>query len=299
MKPDICIYHGNCADGFTAAWTVWRRFGDTIEYLPGVYGNPPPPVGGKHVLMVDFSYKRPVLEDMAKSAESITILDHHKTASADLDPFAILNPVNFGTINDVLAATQPGLGNIRAEFDMERSGAQMAWDFMSPGLPRPKLVDYVADRDLWRFALPSSRAVNAWVFSYGYRFVTWSELARQVESPNYFEGVVAQGEAINRKHLKDIEELVAQTRRKMVIGGLGVPVANLPYTMASEAAGTMAEGQPFAACYFDRADGQRVFSLRSRDGGLDVSEIAKSYGGGGHRNAAGFQMPKGWEGDTL
>jgi hypothetical protein len=31
MKPDICIYHGNCADGFGAAWAVRRRFGGAVE----------------------------------------------------------------------------------------------------------------------------------------------------------------------------------------------------------------------------------------------------------------------------
>ena len=84
MKPDICIYHGNCADGFGAAWAVWKRFGDAVEFVPGVYGQEPPAVGGKHVLMVDFSYKRSVLGRMACSAASIVILDHHKTAEADL-----------------------------------------------------------------------------------------------------------------------------------------------------------------------------------------------------------------------
>lgn len=92
-------------------------------------------------------------------------------------------------------------------------------------------------------------------------------------------------------------ELVRVMRRRMVIGGHDVPVANLPYTLASDAAGMMAEGEPFAACYFDRADGQRVFSLRSREGGVNVAEIAKAYSGGGHAAAAGFQVPLGWEGD--
>jgi nanoRNase/pAp phosphatase (c-di-AMP/oligoRNAs hydrolase) len=59
----------------------------------------------------------------------------------------------------------------------------------------------------------------------------------------------------------------------------------------------MAAGEPFAACYWDTPDG-RVFSLRSREDGVDVSAIAKRYGGGGHRNASGFRMPIGWEGDA-
>lgn len=78
----------------------------------------------------------------------------------------------------------------------------------------------------------------------------------------------------------------------MVIGGFDVPVANLPYTLSSDAGHEMAKGQPFAACYWDTPDG-RVFSLRSAPDGQDVSAIAKQYGGGGHRAAAGFKVPPG------
>jgi nanoRNase/pAp phosphatase (c-di-AMP/oligoRNAs hydrolase) len=75
----------------------------------------------------------------------------------------------------------------------------------------------------------------------------------------------------------------------MTIGGHRVPVANLPYTMSSDAGHEMAKGRPFAACYWDTPEG-RVFSLRSNDEGVDVSEVAKQYGGGGHRNASGFTV---------
>lgn len=273
MNPDICIYHGNCADGFTAAWAVWKAHPD-IEFFAGVYGEPPPDVTGKHVVLVDFSYKRPVLDSLAKSARSIVILDHHKTAQADLDGF--LNCI----------------------FDMERSGAQIAWDYFHAGKPRPALVDYVADRDLWRFALPGSRQIAACIFSHPYDFKTWDWLANRADFTMSLQEMVGEGDAIERKHHKDIAELLRQTRRTMKIGGMVVPVANLPYTLASDAAGEMAKDAPFAACYFDRNDGQRVFSLRSRGTiGADVSLVAAQYGGGGHRNAAGFQMPVGWEGE--
>ena len=295
MKPDICIYHGNCADGFTAAWAVRKRFGADVKFVPGFYGKEPPDVAGKHVLMVDFSFKRPVLEAMSESAKTITILDHHKTAQADLSAFAIFNPVNADNIDAVLSATQPGLGNVRAEFDMNRSGAQIAWDFCIGG-QRPALVDYLADRDLWQFKLPKSREVAAMIFSYPYDFAKWNEIASGLATN--FDALAAEGAAIERKHFKDIDELLVQTTREMVIGGQRVKVANLPYTMSSDAAGKLAEGAPFGACYFDRPDA-RVFSLRSRgDTGADVSEIAARYGGGGHKNAAGFQAPVGWEGDV-
>ena len=111
------------------------------------------------------------------------------------------------------------------------------------------------------------------------------------------QALADQGSAIERKHFKDIAELLAVSARPMVIGGHRVKVANLPYTMSSDAAGKLAEGEPFGACYMDTPDG-RVFSLRSHgEQAVDVSEIAKAYGGGGHKNAAGFTAPIGWEGE--
>jgi len=301
----ICIYHGNCADGFTAAWAVWKALGDQVEFVPGIYGQDPPDVTGADVIMVDFSYKRPVLEAMAERARSVLILDHHKTAQADLNGFGVdmsgWKPP-FGWQRHMANVAQDGCEGLAHKsqyviFDMDRSGAQIAWDFFHPGQARPALVDYVADRDLWRFDMPNSRLVAAWYFSHSYDFVTWSRLATTLESDLGRVEAYGDGAAIERKHHKDISELLAVTRREMVIGGHRVPVANLPYTMASDAAGQMAETAPFAACYYDRPDA-RVFSLRSRgDGGLDVAEIAAGYGGGGHKNASGFQVPLGWEGD--
>lgn len=52
----------------------------------------------------------------------------------------------------------------------------------------------------------------------------------------------------------------------------------------------LCKGEAFAGCYWDTPKG-RVFGLRSTDEGVDVSEIAKQFGGGGHRNAAGFTVP--------
>ena len=108
------------------------------------------------------------------------------------------------------------------------------------------------------------------------------------------ESLVAEGKAIERKHHKDVAELVAAFRRELVIGGISIPVANLPYTLTSDAGHLMATQHPskMAACYWDTPNG-RVFSLRSTDDGPDVSEIAKQYGGGGHSHASGFRVDYG------
>jgi len=258
----LCIYHGNCTDGFGAAWVVRKKLPESLFY-PGIHQEPPPDVSGHDVVLVDFSYKRPVLLDMATKAKSILILDHHKSAAEDLVDLP---------------------ANVTAMFDMTQSGAMLAWTHFFPTEPPPTLLRHIEDRDLWRFALPHTRPIQATLMSYPYDFEVWDTL--MMSDPTT---LVTDGEAIERKHRKDLQELLVVTTRKMIIGGHCVPVANLPYTMSSDAGHALAKGRPFAACYWDTPHG-RVFSLRSNEEGVDVATIAQQYGGGGHRNAAGFRV---------
>lgn len=274
MKP-ICIYHGKCADGFTAAWAVYRALGNEIEFHAGIYGEAPPDVTGRDVIIVDFSYKRPVLMELAAKANTVLVLDHHKTAAEDLAGFPS-------------AVEIPG-EKIAVIFDMDRSGAGITWDYFHPTSPRPWLINYVEDRDLWRFRLEHSREVNAAIFSYEYTFENWDFLAKMAELGSALP-LAEAGRAIERKHHKDVAELVGVCKRRMKIGGQEVWGASIPYTLTSDAGNLMAQGEPFAACYWDTPKG-RVFSLRSTEQGADVSAIAKQYGGGGHKNASGFQVP--------
>lgn len=309
MTEILCIYHGGCADGFSAAWAVHRYFRsrEPVEFHAGVYQNDPPDSARRHVVMVDFSYKRPVLEKMAGQAKSLLILDHHKSAEADLAALGVDLRRYEGALGwerHLQNCDQDYLENcpqsVYQLFDQERSGAGIAWDFFHADQQRrPRLIDYVEDRDLWRFKLPRSREVNAYIFAHAYSFPTWDALAEELETD--LDRVADMGAAIEKKHHKDVAELVAENRREMIIGGHWVPVANLPKTLTSDAGSLMCEpyrspnlqGEvvtpPFAACYWDTPDG-RVFSLRSRNGGIDVSEVAKGYGGGGHHNAAGFRV---------
>ena len=282
----LCIYHGNCADGFGAAWVVRKAYGDQVEFHAGIYQDDPPDVTNRDVLLVDFSYKKQVIEEMAIKANTITIIDHHKTAYEELksyirtDQDMRLNPIQFAEFSDF-----EGSYPIRAIFDMEKSGAGLAWDFFFQDKRRPSLIDYIEDRDLWKFKLSMTRNIQACLFSYPYDFEVWDKLMET--SPEFLAN---DGAAIERKHHKDIAELVKVVTRPMKIGGHIVPAANLPYTLTSDAGHLLCgEDNPFAACYWDTPDG-RVFSLRSRENGLDVGEIAKQYGGGGHIHASGFRV---------
>jgi hypothetical protein len=286
MKP-ICIYHDNCADGFTAAWVMHKRFGTEVELVPGRYQEPPPAVSGRKIFLTDFSFKRPVVEELTKDNE-VVLLDHHDTALNDL-------------------AGLPGLDQSHATND--KSGARIAWDFCFPGEEPPALVKYVEDRDLWRFALPDSRAVNAYIFSFPYSLENWDYLALQLRTN--FLACVTAGEAIERKHHRDVSELVDLLARPVMAfndwvhakdHGLpaqedGTPhpwvIASLPHTYTSDAGHLMAKSSPLkmALCYWDTPN-ERIYSLRSLDDGPHVGNIARVFGGGGHAHAAGFKVPR-------
>lgn len=275
MKP-LVIYHANCTDGFSAAWVFHHKDPDGFDFHPGSYGAAPPDVTGREVYLVDFSYPRAVLLKMGETAKSITVLDHHKTAMADLASLS-------------QDAAEGDYCTMQVVFDMDRSGCAIAWDFMFPNQPRPLLLGHVQDRDLWKFKLDGTRDVMAYVFSFKQSFETWDRL--MAAAPVELLKMTAAGSAIERKHAKDVVEIVSMCQRSMVIGGHKVMAAGVPSTMASDAGSLMAQGKPFAACYYD-THSHRCFSLRSSDAGLDVSAIAKEYGGGGHRNAAGFRVER-------
>lgn len=272
---NLCIYHGNCPDGFAAAWAVYHALGDDVEFHKGIHQQAPPNVTGLDVFLVDFSYKKPVLEAMLKQAASITILDHHISAQQDLA--------------ELLSS-----GKVGGLFDMDKSGAMLAWEWFHPDASAPKLIQHIQDRDLWQFKLEGTRQVTIGLASYPYDFALWDKL--MARSPNELDMLKRDGEALERKLQIDIKILLDTGVRRMVIGGHNVPVLNAPAAYVSEAGNIMARGEPFAACYWDHANG-RSFSLRASETGIDVSEVARQYGGGGHIKASGFTVDIGWEGE--
>lgn len=281
----MVIYHANCWDGFCAAWVARRALGD-IEAVAAHYGQSPPKVDGRDVYVLDFSYSFETMAEMASASRCLVVLDHHQTARqalADLEAMFI---------------THNMAGHAR--YGENVSGARMAWQWFAPTAGWdvdivPWLVAYTEDRDLWRHALPESEHINAALRSYPLDFVLWDEFHNSVGQREMFK---REGAAIRRAERQIVDAHVRNARLmpfNLMVGGpttwddLQVPVVNAT-TLFSEIAGALAEGHPFAACYFDRKDGKRQWSLRSTEQGWDVGAIAKAYGGGGHKRAAGFEQ---------
>jgi len=262
MNPsdvNVVIYHAKCSDGMGAAYAAWKLLGNRAEYIPCSHGNPPPDVTGKNVAILDFSFTNAVTKQMIEDANSLLIIDHHKSAMVELHD-----------ISETI-------------FDMNSSGATMAWNFFHPDKNVPKFIQYITDRDLWRFELPYSKE-----FSRAFDMVPFEfEEFEKFEDDSVFDDAVKRGSYI-LAYTKTVVKTLMEKASHRKLRGHDVLVINSQHLM-SELGAAMAMKADLAVIWFyDHHNNRTKVSLRGQHTIVDASEIARSFGGGGHPNASGF-----------
>ena len=292
---DMVLYHGGCNDGYVAA-AVAKKFLDEnfperkVDYIPVYYSSPPPEHAGRNVLIVDFSYPKDILEKMLGVANSIAILDHHKTAEEALSSFPA--SVVF--------------------FDQNFSGASLAWDYFFPGEEAPQLVKYAEDRDLWRKSLPGHENYVAWFFTLPYDL---DVCLRYFDDQLFLEELWSKGPAFAERDRLSVAAICKRACTRLCLLKFVPnqrPLAEDPLRRSdskfeqklvlvshvnspdfkSDVGNELLNLHPkidFSAIYSQSNFGENtLFSLRSENSREDVSQYTRAFGGGGHRNAAGF-----------
>jgi oligoribonuclease NrnB/cAMP/cGMP phosphodiesterase (DHH superfamily) len=259
MKTYV-LYHKDCLDGFGSAYAAWKTLKGTAEYIPVSYSDPIPTMDqGSTIYILDFSYSKVVLESLSKDMEKIVVIDHHYTS--------------FEALKDV--------SGIETVFSMENSGAILSWQYFHKGDPAPEFLRYIEDRDLWKFTLPLCAEVTMAITSYPKDFEVW-------DNSLSIENLKIEGATIKR-YRDPLVERLCLSAKKIRIQNHEIPAVNA-MCFQSEVCHRLAELYPsakFTACFYLGQDDQTFWSLRSSNG-FDVSEIAKKYGGGGHKAASGF-----------
>jgi len=278
MKRNL-IFHAGCPDGFGAAWAARRAWGDDARYIARSHDDDFDPERFENELVVfaDISLTNPLLRRLGEVAAEVLILDHHLTAR---DHFA-----SDPGVENALAAN-----GHRVHFDLEKSGAILAWNHFHPDEPAPDLLRYVQDQDLWNWELPESEAINAAIGSYPRRHGDWDKLAaRPIES------LAEEGRPIVRANRIEVARAMAHAH-PVAIGSLRIEAVNARHPRAEighELATRAKYGKPWGIVY--RLVGNRVDCSIYSLGDCDASEIATRFGGGGHRNASGFSVSlKSW-----
>lgn len=283
LQDAVCIYHKNCLDGFAAFWSFHRAQEDRVLNPVGIpFGHGDTidleTITDKHVVIVDFSFKRATMRKIAARCKSLTVIDHHESAEREL----------YGLeeeLGEVYSWTP-----IKIIFDMEKSGALLTWEHFHK-TPPPRIIELVSDGDLWRFEMAATRAVKAALFLYPFDLPTWDRLFGTSDADDNLHMLEREGIALLRKQDRDVIAMAKSMAYLTNFAGFEVPVANAPFTVASDLGNLLCKGHPFSVTYFRDSGGMYKVSLRSDKNdptAQNVSRIAERFGGGGHRNAAGF-----------
>ena len=291
----LIIYHDNCADGFGAAWAAYKKFGaDGAEYLPMNYNDKrvklepveftdpeltfPVPVADRDVYILDFSFSPDIINAIHRKAATLTWIDHHLSA---FQAFGF-DPTKRKHIKDIEV-------DLEIILDPNKSGCVLAWEHFHPNDDDiPNLLRYIQDRDLWRWNYTNTRDIATGLRSKPFTF-DWFDYADK-----NLDYVVRSGTAMNElfdQQLADITKYPVPTSLYVVEGSCGRfgMSVNCTPQFASEAGNALAQlSGTFGMTWCAGDEGQVFVSLRSV-GDYDVSAIAKAYGGGGHKNAAGFK----------
>lgn len=269
-----CFYHAGCPDGFGAAWAVRGTWGEDAYYIARGHEDRVNVAEWQDALVafVDIAPGRDELSALADSAAQVLVVDHHVTA---LDRLT----ADSGFVNEIEAD-----GHV-LHFDMNHSGAVLAWQVFRPDEPVPDLLRYVEDQDLWNWALPDSDAVNAAIATHPRDWESWTALAALP-----IEALVEQGKPILRANQLEIERRLEHAR-PAALGTERIEAVNALTNrsqLGHELAQRAAFGKQWGLVY--RVEGAEIFGTLYSIGELDVSKIAVELGGGGHKNAAGFRM---------
>lgn len=271
---DCVIYHGDCSDGFGAAWAAWKLLGNKAEYIAAYHGAPPPNVAGKHVIVLDFAFDRKTTKAMMKDAASFTMRDHHKSAMIMLEGIA-----------------KPDW------FQLEHSGCRLSWEFFHPGMEPPRFLKFIENRDMgWKPYMEYSAE-----FSLAFDMIKMDfESYDKMLNASSVDNVIKIGAHILPYAQSAIDLACKHAVRKELnceswASELGqtkfdVLIVNSAHWI-SEIGTKLAPNCDFAIVwYWNHHEKYAKVSLRSFHPHVDCGSIAKRFGGGGHGEIAGFEF---------
>lgn len=275
------FYHANCTDGLGAKYAAWKKFGNAATYVAMDYNVPIQELlPNSEVYMVDYSRSRTEIMDLREQGHRVVVIDHHKTAEEDLH-----------NLEDTV-------------FDMNKSGAVLAWEYFHPETEVPRLLEYIQDRDLWNWKLQGTRELlkALEMADKDWDITKWDGIIEEMQKDE--KGFFGKGVAVTLWEDIRVERSTAKDRirffefpyfgesgldeiKRYRVGMINSTI--LPSEMGNQICRNF--DVDIGIVYFIDKRGTVNLSFRSQKGsGVDVSKVAKLFGGGGHSSASGAKM---------
>lgn len=274
MAKIICFHH-NDPDGHASGAIVRYALGPEVQLIPSDYDAAPIPwealAQAEKVIVVDFSFPVADMIRLAQGRELVWI-DHHKSAIAQFEG---------------IADDWPGIR------DLSEAACVLTWRYFFPERLTPRAIVLIGDRDIWRWAEADTGAFNESLYHLDHQAgneAFWKPLLD--DDPATVDRMIKEGAWLREISLGGIKRLIAargfevryESHRTLVVntsgnGDLGQRGRDLGYEIVY--------------CYADQMqNGVLTTNVTLFSSAVDVSEIARRYGGGGHAGAAGFTFPR-------
>lgn len=281
--PDVVVSHGDDADGFGSAYLIQNFVNPHAEIYFMSYGDQRPPLSvfeGKNVIFTDFTLPNDqmceIVDAMGKG-KKLVIIDHHAPKFEDLHYLSELYIP----------------GAVQLYCRQEASAIELTRQYFN--LESHWIIDYVNIGDRWDWSPDPEKAkyqrnICSVIYSYPLEWEWWDRLwQRECDDELEKEGYIVE------RHKWALSAEILKQAYTATIAGHEVRVINSPI-LRSELASELSKGSEFGVAWYRKADGTNEFSLRSIRGEgseRDVSEIARLFGGNGHKHASAFRVPAG------
>jgi len=219
----------------------------------------------EEIVIVDFSLQKPgEFKKLAQKTSNLLWIDHHKTAIDDFESMGLK-----GIRKDGVAA------------------CELTWEYFFPDIPTPQVVKFLGDYDVWKFAYgedTNKLQVGIQLYDTDPASSEWSNWL----SPCYFPNrEICDGTTALKYRDNKFAELVSGYSYTTSLEGHTAIACN-SCQRTSQLFNSINEDYDLMLVYIH--DGlQWTVSVYSIHDEIDCSAIAKKYGGGGHKGAAGFQ----------
>ena len=281
----ICYFHSTDLDGKCSAAIVKSMY-PHVELIPLDYGdNYEAKIFSRNftnetIFFVDITLDpRSLMLQLEKDGNRVIVIDHHITAIQEIK--------NMGWKPEGIL--QDG-----------KAGCELTWEFLYPepmnvGVPMPIAVKYLGRYDVWDHSDP-----NTELFQYGMRYMDlgvdaleWKILlSRKVSTEIFISDVIKTGKIIRSWNSVKNKKIASMSAREIMFEGLraitingydGSPLFESVYNE---------ENYDIMISYIQRKDGTWSYGFYSDKPEVHCGEIAKKYGGGGHKGASGCNLKK-------
>lgn len=264
MKNIIILYH-NDLDGFGAAWAAWKKFGNKADYISIQYKSEkdllPKGLKNKELYLVDLCFDGDTMKRLLSENKKVVVIDHH-----------------IGRKDEVKISTD-------YLFNIDNSAAVLSWKYFHSKKKIPRLLKVIEDMDIWKFKLPFTRELLVSLDNRNFNFLKWNKIVNDFENAQKRKKYIDEGRAIV-KYQNNLIKKIFGYGEKAIFEGHQIFAVNSPI-LESEIGNYISEKKKIIGLVWSYRNGLFKGSLRN-NGEINLSELAKKYGGGGHMSAAGF-----------